>query len=70
MIHLKLHSKHAIEYHHIMNTKHLHILSHSYIDDDSRVILRPLPGRDDCQHDYINASCVDVSISNYINIHI
>ena len=44
----------------LMNT---YILSHSYIDDDSRVILRPLPGRDDCQHDYINASYVDVSIS-------
>ena len=24
MIHLKLCSKHAIEYHHIMNTKHSH----------------------------------------------
>ena len=36
--------------------------NHSYIDDDSRVILKPLPGHDDCQHDYINASYVDVSI--------
>ena len=40
------------------------MLSHSYIDDDSRVILKPLPGHDNCQHDYINASYVDVSISS------
>ena len=39
------------------------MLSHSDIDDDSRVILKPLHGHDDCQHDYINASYVDVSIS-------
>ena len=52
----------------LMNT---YILSHSYIDDDSRVILKPLPGRDDCQHDYINASYVDVSTSVlYINIEV
>ena len=40
------------------------MLSHSYIDDDSRVILKPLLGHNDCQHDYINASYVDVSISS------
>ena len=40
------------------------MLSHSYIDDDSRVILKPLLGHDDCQHDYINASYVDVSTSS------
>ena len=39
------------------------MLSHSYIDDDSRVILKPLTGHEDCQHDYINASYVDVSTS-------
>ena len=46
-----------------MNTKHLHAI-HSDIDDDSHVILKPLPGHDDCQHDYINASYVDVSTSS------
>ena len=46
------------------------ILSHSYTDDDSRVILRPLPGHDDCQHDYINASYVDVRICLYIHTYL
>ena len=63
MVNPKWCSKHAIEYHHSMNTKHLHAV-HSDIDDDSRVILKPLPGHDDCQHDYINASYVDVSTSS------
>ena len=31
-------------------------------DDDNRVKLKSLSGREDCQHDYINASYVDVSI--------
>ena len=30
-------------------------------DDDNRLKLKPLNGRDDCQNDYINASYVDVS---------
>ena len=31
-------------------------------DDDNRVKLKSLSGREDCQHDYINASYVDVSV--------
>ena len=30
-------------------------------DDDNRVVLKPIDGIDDCQHDYINASFVNVS---------
>ena len=37
------------------------MVSHSYTDDDNRVVLRPLEGHEDCQSDYINASYVDVS---------
>ena len=32
-----------------------------YIDDDNRIILKPLSGSTDTQNDYINASYVDVS---------
>ena len=35
--------------------------------DDSRVSLSPIPERDDCKNDYINASHVDVS--EHINSH-
>ena len=31
-------------------------------DDDNRVKLKSLSGREDCQHDYINASYIDVSV--------
>ena len=58
MVNPKLHSKHAIVTLWIIN------YCHSYIDDDSHVILKPLPGHDDCQHDYINTSYVDVSTSS------
>ena len=34
----------------------------SLIDDDNRIILNPIPGQQDCQNDYINASYLDVSI--------
>jgi len=33
------------------------------IDDDHRVVLEPILGRLNCQHDYINASYMDVSPS-------
>ena len=36
----------------------------SSIDDDNRIILGTIPGQQDCQNDYINASFLDVSISN------
>lgn len=42
-----------------MVTKLWSVYCHS--DDDNRVILTSIPGFDDCQHDYINASYVDVS---------
>ena len=32
------------------------------IDDDNRIILKPMVGRPDCQGDYINASFVNVSM--------
>ena len=32
------------------------------IDDDNRIILKPLPEFEDCQGDYINACYVDVRI--------
>ena len=31
-------------------------------DDGNRVVLKPLHGYEDCQHDYVNASYVDVSL--------
>ena len=31
-------------------------------DDDNRVKLKPIGGRSDCLHDYINASYIDVSL--------
>lgn len=31
-------------------------------DDDNRLKLKPIGGRPDCHHDYINASYVDVSM--------
>ena len=37
-------------------------------DDDNRVILKSISGFDDCQHDYINASYVDVS--HYVCTHL
>ena len=37
------------------------MVSLSCIDDDNRVVLRPLEGHEDCQSDYINASYVNVS---------
>ena len=36
----------------------------SLIDDDNRIILDTIPGQQDCQNDYINASYLDVSILN------
>ena len=33
-------------------------------DDDNRVVLKQYPGHEDCQHDYINASYIDVSITS------
>ena len=33
-----------------------------YIDDDCRIVLEPITGIPDYQHDYINASYVDVSL--------
>ena len=35
---------------------------HTHLDDDSRVILQPIPGEADCKTDYINASYIDVNI--------
>ena len=32
-----------------------------FSDDDNRIILKPIGDLSDCQHDYINASYIDVS---------
>ena len=40
----------------------VHHFINSLIDDDNRIILNPIPGQQDCQNDYINASYLDVSI--------
>ena len=30
------------------------------LDDDNRIVLQPIDGHPDCQHEYINASYIDV----------
>ena len=35
------------------------------LDDDNRIVLQPIDGHPDCQHDYINASYIDVR-----NVHL
>ena len=32
-----------------------------FTDDDNRIMLKPIPGHQDCQNDYINACYIDVS---------
>ena len=34
------------------------------LDDEHRMQLKPLPDHRDCQGDYVNASYVDVSLTN------
>ena len=33
-----------------------------FVDDDNRIVLKPLADASDCQRDYINACYVDVSL--------
>ena len=40
----------------------VHRFINSFIDDDNRIVLDTIPGQQDCQNDYINASYLDVSI--------
>ena len=50
-----------------------HCLTSMYIctvDDHNRVLLNPLPNCPDCQHDYINASYIDVSYSKMISVFV
>ena len=35
------------------------------LDDDNRIVLQPIDGHPDCQHEYINASFIDVR-----NVHL
>ena len=36
------------------------------LDDDNRIVLQPIDGHPDCQHDYINASYIDVRTCTYM----
>ena len=36
------------------------------LDDDNRIVLQPIDGHPDCQHDYINASYIDVRTRTYM----
>ena len=59
-----LHTSHNVCLHYKLTWKYssnVDILL-QYTDDDNRVKLKPLNGREDCQHDYINASYIDVSV--------
>ena len=38
------------------------VISGLSADNDNRPKLDPIPGNRDCQHDYINASFIDVSL--------
>ena len=40
------------------------------IDDDHRVVLKPIAGRVNCEHEYINASYIDVRPSTKYAMHI
>ena len=42
----------------------------SVTDDETRVILTPVTGSNDCQNDYINASYIDVSMWTLIATHL
>ena len=51
---------------------YLILITHIPADDDNLIILDPIPGQEDCQSDYINASYVDVSVcvlSSYSMFH-
>ena len=37
------------------------------LDDDNRIVLQPIDGHPDFQHEYINASYIDVRNAHYFN---
>ena len=48
---------------------HFHCLTvFSPTDDDNRIVLQPISGREDCQSDYINACYVDVSVHVHVQV--
>ena len=46
-----------------MNSSLIIIDVDRFVDDDNRIVLKPIADADDCQRDYINACYVDVSLS-------